>query len=56
MKKKEVRKLRLSRETLRDLEKGEVQKVVGGMSPMTGCVPTTGGEESGNCLSGGDAC
>jgi hypothetical protein len=54
MKKKERRKLRLSRETLRDLEKGDFHQVVGGMSPMTGC--TTGGDDTAACTSGIEAC
>jgi hypothetical protein len=49
MKKKEVKKLHLSRETLRDLESSDSQKVVGGMSPMSW--------EDGCCaISGLDAC
>jgi hypothetical protein len=48
MKKKQVKKLRLSRETLRDLEKGDLQKVVG-MSTMTGgCTGTGEGSDGGN--------
>ncbi len=43
MKKKTVKKLALSRETLRDLEKGKLQEAVGatgGGNPASGCLVT----------------
>lgn len=46
MKKKEAKKLRLSRETLRGLEHSDSQRVVGGeeeMSPMSGQCGCGGG-------------
>jgi hypothetical protein len=53
MKKGNLKKLRLSRETLRDLETRDFQKVVGGMSPISwcGCGPPTD-----TCYSGDEAC
>jgi hypothetical protein len=47
MKKKEIQKLVLSRETLRHLEKSHLQTVVGGMSVISWCRPW--GDETDDC-------
>jgi hypothetical protein len=53
MKKKAVKKLRLSRETLRDLMSSDVQRVVGG-SDMCSETACDGACWVGSCLSGGE--
>lgn len=55
MKKNEVKKLRLSRETLRELEKSDIRKAVG-MSHISGCVGTRDDSIDNDCDSGGLAC